>query len=169
MASNGVIEQVFEARKALFDEGLLDEHFEELESVEGPDDATFMEDLVNSFLKDMKHLINLVGQELDQATPDTQALDQLLHQIKGNTASVGAKQLSIICNQMRGHVLNGEIERCKEAQVQLETQRELLDQRFGVYFELRRELLPGIVTDGSPSPRSEVDDAEIDDVKGKEI
>ncbi|CAM8893257.1 hypothetical protein QQ045_025730 [Rhodiola kirilowii] len=166
MANKTVAEQIAETRKALFDEALLSEQYEELEALQGPDDPTFLEDMVNQFLKDMKLFFNQVGKELEKATLDAQVLGKVLHQIKGCTASIGAKQLYIICNQLREHVHSGEIERCREAFVQMDNQLALLDKRLGVYFELCREVQPE-VTDGFPSPSSGGDSVANDGVKGE--
>ncbi|KAL9662720.1 hypothetical protein QQ045_027553 [Rhodiola kirilowii] len=113
-----------------------------------------------------KALFDEIGHQ-DMSTLNTQVLDTVLHQIKGITASIWAKQLYIICNQMREHVHNGEIERCREAFAQMENQIAVLDQRLGVYFELCRQVQPEGLIDGFPSLSSAGESAAKDGVKGK--
>ncbi|GFY97086.1 hydroxyproline-rich glycoprotein family protein [Actinidia rufa] len=77
--------QLANMRKALFDQGFLDEQFVQLEELQDDANPNFVEEIVTLFYRDSTRLIHNIEQPLEKSPLDFTKLDSYMHQLKGST------------------------------------------------------------------------------------
>lgn len=66
------------------------EWLEELEALEGPEEPTFVKDLMDVYFRDAGKLIDEISATSASETPDFELLKRHAHSLKGISANVGA-------------------------------------------------------------------------------
>ncbi|KAM3732820.1 hypothetical protein ACB098_11G087400 [Castanea mollissima] len=127
MAGSSLQQQIASMRQSLFDEGLLNEQFIELEKLEDASDPNFVKDLINVFLTDS--LKNVIGIE---------------------ESLIGAKKVLIEVEKMLQCHEAGDMEGAKTILPTMKQEYNNLENKLEAYFEL----LPHIVPEQSSDPPS---------------
>ncbi|KAK1316729.1 Histidine-containing phosphotransfer protein 1 [Acorus calamus] len=87
------VEQV----SSMFSKGYLDGQFFQLQKLQGDGGIDFYVELVSVFFQDSEKLINEMGIALDKQPVDFKEIGANAHQLKGSSASMGAKRVSKVC------------------------------------------------------------------------
>ncbi|KAM3684994.1 hypothetical protein ACJW30_11G083200 [Castanea mollissima] len=154
MAGSSLQQQIASMRQSLFDEGLLNEQFIELEKLEDASDPNFVKDLINVFLTDS--LKNVIGieeslQYLKADEPfNITELGKFLQQLQGNCLGIGAKKVLIEVEKMLQCHEAGDMEGAKTILPTMKQEYNNLENKLEAYFEL----LPHIVPEQSSDPPS---------------
>lgn len=82
-------------------EGVLDEQFQQLMMLQDDSNPDFVAEVVQLYFEDSGAKIDKIGQMLMVPTPDYNELDQLVHQFKGSSASLGAQYIAQLCIKLR--------------------------------------------------------------------
>ncbi len=82
-------------------EGILDDQFSQLLQLQDESNPDFVTEVVSLFYEDSVGKIEKMGQIASSAPPDFNELDQLTHQFKGSSASLGAQMLVRACIKLR--------------------------------------------------------------------
>ncbi|KAG2495565.1 hypothetical protein HYH03_006165 [Edaphochlamys debaryana] len=82
-------------------EGILDEQFQQLMQLQDDTNPDFVAEVVQLYFEDSVQKIDRMGAMLSAQTPDFKELDQLVHQFKGSSASLGAATIAQLCIRMR--------------------------------------------------------------------
>ncbi|KAJ6372969.1 hypothetical protein OIU76_027326 [Salix suchowensis] len=86
--------QVACMRKSLFDQGYLDEQFNQLEDLQDEANPNFVEEVVTLFYSDSARFIHNIEQAMiNKPNIDYGKLDDYMHQFKGSSSSFGAKKM----------------------------------------------------------------------------
>mmetsp|Transcript_35168 Transcript_35168/g.89033 ORF Transcript_35168/g.89033 Transcript_35168/m.89033 type:complete len:149 (-) Transcript_35168:489-935(-) len=82
-------------------EGVLDEQFSMLITLQDEASPDFVTEVVQLYFEDSVSKIDKIGQMLSTPSPDFNELDQLVHQFKGSSASLGAQMIAQLCIKLR--------------------------------------------------------------------
>ncbi|GIM05093.1 hypothetical protein Vretimale_9574 [Volvox reticuliferus] len=85
----------------LQNEGILDEQFQQLMQLQDDTNPDFVAEVVQLYFEDSVQKIERMGAMLKSPAPDFKELDQLVHQFKGSSASLGAASIAQLCIKMR--------------------------------------------------------------------
>ncbi|KAG5537781.1 hypothetical protein RHGRI_025029 [Rhododendron griersonianum] len=118
MERNQMHRQLANMRKALFDQGYLDEQFVQLEELQDDVNPNFVEEIVTLFYRDSTRLILNIEQALEKSSLDFSKLDTYMHQLKGKTT------------------------RCKRTFQQLKKEYSTLKKKLETYFQFARQIGP---------------------------
>ncbi|KAF7051881.1 hypothetical protein CFC21_060071 [Triticum aestivum] len=98
MAAAALKAQLNALLDSMFTTGIVDEAFQHLRSVE---QEGFLAEVVNLFLQDADNILNEVAHLLNQPVVNFGRVGALVHQLKGCSASVGAKKVNLSCTHFR--------------------------------------------------------------------
>ncbi|PSS07397.1 histidine-containing phosphotransfer protein [Actinidia chinensis var. chinensis] len=150
MERSQMYRQLANVRKALFDQGFLDEQFVQLEELQDDANPNFVEEIVTLFYRDSIRLIQNIELALEKSPLDFTKLDSCMHQFKGSTTSIGAKKVKNECTQFREYCKAGNGEGCKRTYQQLKKEYAVLKKKLEAYFQLARQIGP---VDGACRPK----------------
>ncbi|GMQ08525.1 hypothetical protein CsSME_00052212 [Camellia sinensis var. sinensis] len=134
--------QLANMRKALFDQGFLDEQFVQLEELQDDANPNFVEEIVTLYYRDSSRSILNIEQALERSPQDFTKLDSYMHQFKGSSSSIGAKKVKHECTQFREYCKEGNGEGCKRTFQQLQKEYSTLKKKLEAYFQLARQIGP---------------------------
>lgn len=82
-------------------EGVLDDQFQQLLQLQDESNPDFVSEVVQLYFEDSANKIDKMQQMLSVPSPDYAELDQLVHQFKGSSASLGAQAIAQHCIRLR--------------------------------------------------------------------
>ncbi|ONK69767.1 uncharacterized protein A4U43_C05F26500 [Asparagus officinalis] len=129
-------------RKSLFDQGYLDEQFDQLEELQDEVNPNFVEEVVTLFFKDSSRLLNNIDQALEKSPNDFRKLDTYMHQLQGSTSSIGAFRVKRECTLFREYCDKENIEGCVKSFQKVKREHAVLRQKLEAYFQLLRQTGP---------------------------
>ncbi|XP_055819315.1 pseudo histidine-containing phosphotransfer protein 2-like isoform X2 [Solanum dulcamara] len=131
--------QATSMKRNLFNQEYLDEQFNELEELQDDDNHNFVEEVVNLFFTDSVRLIRNIDLALENRPYDFGRLDDLMHQFKGSSSSIGAKRVKRECSQFQEYCNERNIDGCKRAFQGVKQEYAILKTRLDAYFQIARE------------------------------
>ncbi|XP_049377217.1 pseudo histidine-containing phosphotransfer protein 2-like [Solanum stenotomum] len=131
--------QAASMKRNLFHQDYLDEQFNELEELQDDDNPNFVEEVVNLFFTDSVRLIHNVDLALANEPCDFGRLDDLMHQFKGSSSSIGAKRVKRECSQFQEYCNERNIDGCKRAFQGVKQEYATLKTKLDAYFQVARE------------------------------
>ncbi|OIW16939.1 hypothetical protein TanjilG_00137 [Lupinus angustifolius] len=135
--------QVAAMKQALFDQGLLDEQFIQLEELQDAANPNFAEEIVTLYYRDSSRLIVNIEQALKERNGlDFNKLDNIMHQFKGSSSSIGAKKVKAECTMFRECCRARNAEGCMRSFQQLKKEYAALRKKLEAYFQLARQVGP---------------------------
>ncbi|OVA05967.1 Signal transduction histidine kinase [Macleaya cordata] len=124
----------------MYNEGVLDRQFEDLRALQEVDNPGFVADLLTLFCDDNERVMR----ELDRlARPvlDFPRVDAYVHQLKGSSMSVGAKQVKIGCAEFRQAAERNDEPGCIRALVTIKREFYRAKSTFQRIIELERSII----------------------------
>ncbi|KAH9612937.1 hypothetical protein KSS87_020857 [Heliosperma pusillum] len=79
--------QLIDYTTSLFNEGILNEQFTQLQSLQDESNPDFVAEVVKLFFEDSERLLNDMSKSLGQGNVDFKKLDAHVHQLKGSSSS----------------------------------------------------------------------------------
>ncbi|PUZ64324.1 hypothetical protein GQ55_3G134500 [Panicum hallii var. hallii] len=125
--------QIFSMKKSLFDQGYLDEQFNQLEELQDDSSPNFVEEVVALFFKDSSS---------EKYPQDFYRLDSLVHQFKGSGSSIGALRMKNECSMFKAHCSDRNLEGCRRSLQKMKREHATLKQKLETYFQLLRQVGP---------------------------
>lgn len=89
-----------------------------------------------SWLQDSVSKIDKIGEMLSTPSPDFNELDQLVHQFKGSSASLGAQMIAQLCVKLREQCQIQNIQGCIALVGQIRQAYDLLKSRLELFIQL---------------------------------
>ncbi|XP_057968214.1 pseudo histidine-containing phosphotransfer protein 5-like [Malania oleifera] len=142
MENNPLRQQVARIRQSLFDEGLVDKQFVQLEQLEDSNNPNFVEEIVTMFFRDSTKLFATVDEALSKTPLDIRKLERFVHQFKGSSASIGACKLRMECDELREYCKQRNVEGCKASFERMKGHHEALRNKLEAYFQMARQAGP---------------------------
>ncbi|CAL0326022.1 unnamed protein product [Lupinus luteus] len=135
--------QVAAMKQALFDQGLLDEQYIQLEELQDAANPNFAEEIVTLYYRDSSRLIANIDQALKERNGlDFNKMDNIMHQFKGSSSSIGAKKVKAECTVFRECCRARNAEGCMRSFQQLKKEYAALRKKLESYFQLARQIGP---------------------------
>ncbi|GFR39674.1 hypothetical protein Agub_g145 [Astrephomene gubernaculifera] len=131
----------------LENEGVLDEQFQQLLQLQDDSNPDFVAEVVQLYFEDSVQKIERMGAMLSSAPPDFKELDQLVHQFKGSSASLGAATIAQLCIKLREGCQTQNQQMCLALLGQLRDAYCLLKNKLDIFMGLeqqRKQLLAGM-------------------------
>ncbi|KAK4365073.1 hypothetical protein RND71_016431 [Anisodus tanguticus] len=123
-------------KRSLFNQEYLDEQFNELEELQDDANPNFVEEVVNLFFMDSVRLIRNIEFALANGPYDFGRLDDMMHQFKGSSSSIGAKRVKRECSQFQEYCNERNIEGCKRAFQGVKQEYDTLKTKLDAYFKV---------------------------------
>ncbi|KQK07162.1 pseudo histidine-containing phosphotransfer protein 2 isoform X3 [Brachypodium distachyon] len=134
--------QIIFMKKSFFDQGYLDEQFNQLEELQDESSPNFVEEVVALFLKDSPRLLINIEQAIEKYPQDFYRLDSLVHQLKGSASSIGAVRMKNECSVLKAHGNDKNLEGCRRSLQKMKREHATLKQKLESYFQLLRQVGP---------------------------
>ncbi|PNH04169.1 Histidine-containing phosphotransfer protein 5 [Tetrabaena socialis] len=132
-------------------EGTLDEQFEQLMALQDDANPDFVAEVVQLYFEDSVQKIDRMGAMLSPPVPDFKELDQLVHQFKGSSASLGAATIAHLCIKMREGCQTLDQQMCTALLGQLRDSYLLLKGKLDMFMALeqqRKQLVAALAMGG---------------------
>ncbi|EFJ40167.1 hypothetical protein VOLCADRAFT_69909 [Volvox carteri f. nagariensis] len=123
----------------LQNEGTLDEQFQQLMQLQDDTNPDFVAEVVQLYFEDSVQKIERMGAMLSSSAPDFKELDQLVHQFKGSSASLGAATIAQLCIKMREGCQTQNQQMCLALLGQLRDSYMLLKSKLGTFMALEQQ------------------------------
>ncbi|XP_051119580.1 histidine-containing phosphotransfer protein 4 [Andrographis paniculata] len=129
-------------KQSLFDQGFLDDQFEQLEDLQDDANPNFVEEVAALYFRDSARLLHNLEQAMQKKALDFGRLDGYMHQFKGSSSSIGARKVKMECTQFSDHCRMGNAEGCKRTFQQLKKEHSTLKKKLQLYFQFARQAGP---------------------------
>mmetsp|Transcript_50811 Transcript_50811/g.110809 ORF Transcript_50811/g.110809 Transcript_50811/m.110809 type:complete len:150 (-) Transcript_50811:189-638(-) len=141
MAANAeVIQQHIQQLVAqLCQEGVLDEQFQQLMLLQDESNPDFVAEVVQLYFEDSAGKIDKIDEMLSAPSPNFEELDQLVHQFKGSSASLGAQVLAQLCIRLRECCQVSNVQGCITLSQQLRQAYEQLHSKLALFMQLEAQ------------------------------
>ncbi|KAL5095918.1 hypothetical protein RYX36_000245 [Vicia faba] len=116
MDRNNCRRQVAAMKQSLFDQGLLDEQFIQLEELQDDANPNFVEEIVTLYYHDSSRLISNLEQTLERNPLDFNKLDTIMHY---DLCSIGAKKVKAESTLIREYCRTGNAEGFRKSYQQM--------------------------------------------------
>ncbi|OAY42881.1 histidine-containing phosphotransfer protein 1 [Manihot esculenta] len=84
--------------QSMFDEGLLDGQFAQIQALQDESNPNFISEVITSFCNDAEKIITELNKHLtNEQNVDFFKLESRVHQLKGSSSSIGARRLKLAC------------------------------------------------------------------------
>ncbi|XP_052488944.1 histidine-containing phosphotransfer protein 4 [Gossypium raimondii] len=138
MESKHVHQKIAAMRQSFFDEEVLDEKFSQLEQLEGKDNPNFVEEVFTMYFRDSTAFLETIEQAMKTIPIDSIKVDNILHQLKGSSASVGANKVLKEVNKTRQVLGKGNLEGTKAGILELRKEYDSFKAKLEPYFQLKQ-------------------------------
>lgn len=119
--------------------GLLDDQFMQLLALQDETNPDFVSEVVQLYFEDSQVKIEKVYQLLSQPVPDYDELDQIVHQFKGSSASLGASYIAQLCIKLRESCQQQNAAACQQLVQQIQEAFLQLKGKLETYLQLEQQ------------------------------
>ncbi|KAG4913965.1 hypothetical protein JHK86_054398 [Glycine max] len=95
--------QLAEYTSSLFEEGFLDDQFNQLQQLQDESNPEFVVEVVTLFFEDAERLLNELAKALGQESIDFKRVEAHVRQLKGSSSSIGAQRVQKVCIAFRNY------------------------------------------------------------------
>ncbi|XP_058222358.1 histidine-containing phosphotransfer protein 1-like [Rhododendron vialii] len=133
--------QLADYTRSLFNEGFLDDQFNQLQQLQDESNPEFVVEVVSLFFQDSQRLVNELAKDLEQQSVDFKKVDAHVHQLKGSSSSIGAQRVQKACISFRNYCDEQNTEGCLKCLQQLKNEYSLVKNKLETLFKLEQQLL----------------------------
>ncbi|XP_057965103.1 histidine-containing phosphotransfer protein 1-like [Malania oleifera] len=133
--------QLINYRGSLYNEGILDDQFNQLQSLQDESNPYFVVEVVCLFFEDSEKLLNNLTITLEQPIVDFKKVDSHVHQFKGSSSSIGAQRIKNICMEFRSYCEAQNLEGCRGCLQKAKNEYLILKGKLETLFGLERQIL----------------------------
>eukprot|EP00775_Hariotina_reticulata_P013670 gene13670-13792_t len=129
-------------------EGLLDDQFQQLLALQDESNPDFVAEVVQLYFEDSVGKIDKVYQLLSQPLPDYEELDQIVHQLKGSSASLGATHIAQLCIKLREGCQQRNAAACQQLVQQVKEAFQQLRAKLELFLQVEQQWKSAMETGG---------------------
>ncbi|KAK9073009.1 hypothetical protein SSX86_007331 [Deinandra increscens subsp. villosa] len=133
--------QFIDYTTSLYNEGYLDDQFTQLQQLQDESNPDFVVEVVSLFFEDSEKLLNNLATALQQKSVDYNQVDSHVHQFKGSSSSIGAKQVTNVCIHFRNFCEAKNLDGCLRCLQQLRHEYILVRTKLEALFRLEQQIL----------------------------
>ncbi|KAK1277542.1 Histidine-containing phosphotransfer protein 1 [Acorus gramineus] len=130
-----------ELLSSMFTEGYLDEQFIQIQGLQEEGSTDFLVDVMSMFFQDSDKLMNEMNIALDQQFVDFKKIEANAHQLKGSSASMGAKRVKDVCAAFRSLCERMDREGCLMCFHQLKHEFPLVKGKIEALLRLQQQII----------------------------
>ncbi|GMI71020.1 HPT phosphotransmitter 4 [Hibiscus trionum] len=127
--------------QTMFDEGMLDNQFNQLQDLQDSSNPNFVDEVITLFCNDAERIITELTRHLSYQNVDFSKLDSYVHQLKGSSSSIGAHRLKLACVNLRQASDGWNKEECVEAFYSIRREYCHLRTKFQVMMQIQRRIV----------------------------
>ncbi|XP_011023511.1 PREDICTED: histidine-containing phosphotransfer protein 1-like [Populus euphratica] len=133
--------QLVDYSAQLFNEGFLDDQFNQLQQLQDESNPDFVVEVVTLFFEDSERLLDELAKALEQQSVDYRKIDAHVHQLKGSSSSIGAQRVQKVCIGFRNFCEERNIEGCQKCLQQVKHEYSLVKTKLETLFKLEQKIL----------------------------
>ncbi|KAK9156700.1 hypothetical protein Scep_003274 [Stephania cephalantha] len=126
---------------ALYTEGLLDRHFEQLQVLQETF-PQFIDEVLSLYIRETQRIIINAKNYLESSPVDYHNLYEFAHQLKGSSSCVGARLVKLACIDLRQASETENYSGCLEAFTNVRNEYDAVREKFETILELARNPPP---------------------------
>ncbi|KAE8666293.1 putative calmodulin binding protein [Hibiscus syriacus] len=127
--------------QSMFDEGVLDNQFSQLQDLQDSSNPNFVDEVITLFCNDAERIITEMNRYLNYQNVDFSKLDSHVHQLKGSSSSIGAHRLKLACVNLRQASYDRSKEECVGAFNSIRHEYCLLRSKFQFLMQIERRIV----------------------------
>ncbi|EOY08176.1 hypothetical protein QUC31_010963 [Theobroma cacao] len=127
--------------QSMFDEGVLDSQFSQIQALQDSSNPNFVDEVITLFCTDAERIITELNKYLGYQSVDFSKLDTYVHQLKGSSSSIGAHRLKLACVNLRQASDDRSKEGCVRALNSITREYCLLRSKFQTLIQLERSII----------------------------
>jgi histidine-containing phosphotransfer protein len=131
--------QLEAAVRQMLAEGVLDDQFQQLVCLQDEANPDFVAEVVTLYFDDSGAKIDKIAQLVSAPQPDFHEVDQIVHQFKGASASLGACAIAQLCIKLRECCQTRDAGTSQQLVVQVKAAYEALRSRLTAYLQLEAQ------------------------------
>ncbi|AES82555.1 putative signal transduction histidine kinase, phosphotransfer (Hpt) domain-containing protein [Medicago truncatula] len=144
------VAQLVEYTSSLFQQGFLDDQFNQLQLLQDESNPNFVVEVVTLFFEDAEKLLNQLEKEIGQENNiDFKRVDALVHQLKGSSSSIGAQRVQRVCIAFKNYCEEKNIEGCFKSLQDIKQEYTLVKTKFETLFKMEQQIFAA----GGSAPR----------------
>ncbi|QCD77710.1 histidine-containing phosphotransfer peotein [Vigna unguiculata] len=132
--------QLAEFTSSLFDEGFLDDQFNELQQLQDESNPEFVVEVVTLFFEDAERVLNELANTLALDNIDFKRVDAHVHQLKGSSSSIGAQRVQKVCIAFRNYCEEQNVEGCLKTLQEIKQECSLMKSKFETLFKMEQQV-----------------------------
>ncbi|XP_002533548.2 histidine-containing phosphotransfer protein 2 [Ricinus communis] len=101
MALPSLKSQLNNSVQSMFDEGMLDSQFAQIQALQDESNPNFIAEVITSFCTDAERIITELSKNMTQQNVNFSNLESCVHQLKGSSSSIGAQRLKLACADLQ--------------------------------------------------------------------
>ncbi|KAF7805151.1 histidine-containing phosphotransfer protein 1-like [Senna tora] len=133
--------QLVDYTASLFQEGFLDDQFNQLQQLQDESNPEFVVEVVTLFFEDAERLLNELATSLAQQSIDFKRVDAHVHQLKGSSSSIGAQRVHTVCIAFRNYCEQQNVEGCLKSLQLVKEEYSLVKNKLETLFKMEQQLL----------------------------
>uniref|UniRef100_A0A7C8ZZH3 Histidine-containing phosphotransfer protein n=1 Tax=Opuntia streptacantha TaxID=393608 RepID=A0A7C8ZZH3_OPUST len=126
---------------SLFKEGILNDQFNQLVSLQDESNPEFVVEVVTLFFEDSERLLNELSKSLEQKNVDFKKVDTHVHQLKGSSSSIGAQRVQNACIVFRNFCDEKNIEGCLKCLQHVRDEYHLAKDKLEALLRLEKQIV----------------------------
>ncbi|KAG8647072.1 histidine-containing phosphotransfer protein 2 [Manihot esculenta] len=127
--------------QSMFDEGLLDGQFAQIQALQDEANPNFIAEVITSFCTDAERIITELNNYMTQPNVDFSKLESCVHQLKGSSSSIGAQRLKLACADLQQAFNEKDKGRCLQALNIITREYCNLGRKFKTLIQLEKRIL----------------------------
>ncbi|KAL1350598.1 hypothetical protein HN51_014630 [Arachis hypogaea] len=134
--------QLIQYTSSLFQEGFLDDQFNQLQQLQDESNPEFVVEVVTLFFEDAERLLNELSKSLqvEQESIDFRKVDAQVHQLKGSSSSIGAQRVQRVCIAFRNFCEQQNVEGCLKSLQEIKQEYSLVKTKLETLFKMEKQL-----------------------------
>ncbi|KAE9618989.1 hypothetical protein Lal_00046916 [Lupinus albus] len=133
--------QLVDYTVSLFNEGFLDEQFNQLQQLQDESNPDFVVEVVTLFFENAERLLNELTIALSHESIDFKRLDAHVHHLKGSSSSIGAQRIHRVCISFRNSCVEQNVEGCLKSLQQVKQEYSLVKTKLETLFKMEQKIL----------------------------
>ncbi|XP_050228637.1 histidine-containing phosphotransfer protein 1-like [Mercurialis annua] len=127
--------------QSLFDEGMLDGQFSQIQALKDESNPDFIVEVITTFCNDAERIISELTKHMSQQNVEFSNLESYVHQLKGSSSSIGAQRMKNACADLQQAFDDKNKGRCLQALNIITCQYFLLRAKFETLVQLEKRIL----------------------------
>ncbi|KAJ4980574.1 hypothetical protein NE237_031411 [Protea cynaroides] len=125
---------------SLYDEGILNVHFLELQTLQDENNPSFVIEVIRSFVHDAGIIIVELNRFLSEPVVDFEGMGSFSHQIKGSSSSIGAHLVNTACVEFQQALDANDREGCIRALNRMNDEYQRVRAKFHTFIQMEESL-----------------------------